>query len=62
MLARLEERHDQPEMRQVIHLGSAVLFATARVYAPDGLCRITWCYDDPVKPGSIVCITVASVG
>ena len=61
MLDRLEERHDQAEMRQVIHVGSAILFATPRIYAPDGLYRVTWCYDDPDKPGSIVCITLASV-
>jgi len=61
MLDHLEERHDQPEMRQVIHVGSAVLFATPRIHAPEGLYRITWCYDDPGKLGSIVCITIASV-
>ena len=61
MLDRLEERHDQPEMREVIHGGSAVLFATPRIYAPDGLHRVTWCCDYPRKPGSIVCITVATV-
>lgn len=60
-LDRLEERHDQPEMRQVIHVGSAVLFATPRIYAPEGRYRVTWCYDDPAKPDSVVCITVASV-
>ena len=36
MLDDLEERHGQPEMRNVIHVGAAVLFATPRVYAPRG--------------------------
>lgn len=61
LLDQLEERHDQPEMRQVIHVGRAVLFATPRVYAPEGLYRVTWCYDHPDKAASIVCITAASI-
>jgi hypothetical protein len=61
MLDRLEQRHDQADMRQVIHVCQAVLFATPRIYAPEGLHRVTWCYGEPHRPDSIVCITVASV-
>jgi len=61
MLDDLEERHDQPEMRSIIHVGSAVLFATPRIYAPHGVYRITWCYDDRERPSAIACITVASL-
>jgi hypothetical protein len=61
MLDDLEERHDQPEMRNVIHIGPAVLFATPRIYAPDSVYRITWRYDDRDRPSAIACITVASL-
>lgn len=61
MLDDLEEQHDQPGMRNVIHVGDAVLFATPRVYAPRGVCRITWCYDDRNCPTAVACITVASI-
>ena len=61
MLDNLEERHDQPEMRSMIQIGAAVLFATPRIYAPGGVYRITWCYDDRDQPAAIACITVASV-
>lgn len=61
VLDDLEQRHDQPEMRNVIHVRSAVLFATPRIYAPNGVYRITWCHDDPDQPSAVACITVASV-
>lgn len=61
MLDGLEERHGQPEMRNVIHVGAAVLFATPRVYAPRGVYRITWCYDDRERPTAVACITVAAI-
>jgi len=61
VLDDLEQRHDQSEMRNVIHIGSAVLFATPRIYAPGGGCRITWRHDDRDQPSAITCITVASV-
>ena len=61
MLDDLEERHGQPEMRNVIHVGAAVLFATPRVYASRGVYRLTWCYDDRDRPTAIACITVASI-
>ena len=57
----LEEGHDRPEMRNVIHIGSAVLFTTPRIYSPGGVYRITWQYDHRDLPTAIVCITVASV-
>jgi hypothetical protein len=60
-LDELEEQHDQPGMRNVIHVGTAVLFATPRIYAPEGVYRITWCYDDRNRPTAVACITVASV-
>jgi len=61
MLDDLEQRHDQPEMRSIIHIGSAVLFATPRIYAPRSVYRITWCYDNHDRPSAIACITVASL-
>lgn len=61
MLDDLEERHGQPEMRNVIHVGAAVLFATPRVLAPRGVYRITWCYDDRERPTAVACLTVASI-
>jgi hypothetical protein len=61
VLDDLEQRHDQPETRNVIHIGSAVLFATPKIYAPSGVYRINWCYDDPDQPSAVACITVASV-
>ena len=61
MLDDLEERHDQPEMRNIIHIGLAVLFATPRIYAPGSVYRITWCYDNRNRPSAIACITVASL-
>lgn len=45
-LDKLEDGRDPPEMRNVIHVGQAVLFATRGLYAPGGLCRITWQHDD----------------
>ena len=61
-LDELEEGHDRPEMRNVIHVGPAVLLATRRIYSPGGVYRITWQYDDRDHPTTaVVCITVASV-
>jgi len=60
-LDELEERHDQPEMRNTIHVGSAVLFATTTIYPAGSVYRITWCYDDRDHPTAVVCITVASI-
>lgn len=60
-LDELEEGHDRPEMRNIIHVGAALLFATRRIYSPGGVYRITWQYDHREHPKAVVCITVASV-
>lgn len=59
-LDELEEGHDQPEMGNVIHVGTAVLFATRRIYAPAGLPHHL-AVDNRERPTALVCITVASV-
>ena len=61
MLDDLEQFHDQPHMRGIIRVGEHLLFVTPRISAPDGLYRITWCYDDRDDPQEIVCITVAVI-
>lgn len=57
----LEEGHGRPEMRNVVHVGEAVLFATRRIHSPGGVYRITWQYDNQERPTALVCFTVASV-
>ena len=61
MLDRLEENHAKAEMRTIINLGAHSVFATPRVYAPGGVYRITWIYDDRGTPTAITCVTVASI-
>lgn len=60
-LDELGEGHDRSEMRNVKHIGEAVLFATRRIYAPGGVYHTTWQYDHRERPTAVVCITVASV-
>ena len=60
-LDQLEQHHDQPDLRYMIRIGDDRLFATGRIYAPTGVYRITWTYDDKKHPTAIACILVASL-
>jgi len=59
-LNKLEQHYDQPDLRNMIRIGAAGLFATGRIYAPTGVYRIAWAYDDKKNPTAIACILVAS--
>lgn len=57
----LEVDHAAGHMRNVIHIGDTFVYATQRAYAPGGVYRVTWQYDDSDAPTALVCITVAEI-
>ena len=61
MLDRLEQEHATAVMRGQIRIGEHTLFTTPRIYADEGVYRITWYYDDRRSPTAIMCVSVASV-
>jgi hypothetical protein len=61
MLDRLEVGHGDPEMRDIVRVGSESLYATPRIYTTSTVLRITWQYDDRRHPTAVACITVAEI-